>query len=90
RQSRYKAQRRKFEQYDQHDEIIYEPGKCIDCGLCVKITTEEKETLGLTFIARGFDVRVAVPFDRSIADGLKQTAKKCAKSCPTGALALKD
>jgi NADPH-dependent glutamate synthase beta subunit-like oxidoreductase/ferredoxin len=90
RQSKYKAQRRKFEQYDQHDEIIYEPGKCIDCGLCVKITSDEKETLGLTFISRGFDVRVAVPFDRSIADGLKQTAKKCANACPTGALALKD
>ncbi len=90
RQSKYKAQRRKFEQYDQHSEIIYEPGKCIDCGLCVKITAEEKETLGLTFIARGFDVRVAVPFDRSIADGLKQTALKCVNACPTGALALKD
>jgi NADPH-dependent glutamate synthase beta subunit-like oxidoreductase len=90
RQSKYKANRRKLEQYDQHDEIIYEPGKCIDCGLCVKITAEQKEPLGLTFISRGFDVRVAVPFDRSIAEGLKQTAKKCIKACPTGAMAIRD
>jgi ferredoxin len=82
--------RRLFVQQDQHPEIVYEPGKCIDCGLCVKIATGAREQLGLTFIGRGFDVRVAVPFDASLAQALQRTAAQCVAACPTGALVLKD
>jgi NADPH-dependent glutamate synthase beta subunit-like oxidoreductase len=87
---RYKGERRLFEQQLQHPDIVYEPGKCIDCGLCIKIAAESREELGLSFIGRGFDVRVAVPFDRSIADGLKLAAAKCVEACPTAALAFKN
>ncbi len=83
---RYKSERRSFVQNREHPDVIYEPGKCIACGLCVRIAEDAREELGLTFIGRGFDVRVAVPFDRSVAEGLKTTALKCAAACPTGAL----
>jgi ferredoxin len=90
RPGRYKSERRLFEQHTQHPEVIYEPGKCIGCGLCVQITAEAGEKLGLSFVGRGFDVRVAVPFGKSIAEGLKHTAYQCVEACPTGALAFKD
>ena len=90
RPNRYKGERRLFVQELKHPDIVYEPGKCIDCGLCIQIASDSGERLGLTFIGRGFDVRVAVPFDRSIADALKHTAKRCVEVCPTGALAFKD
>ncbi len=86
---RYKSQRRIFTQELQHPDVIYEAGKCIDCGLCVQTAENAGEELGLTFVGRGFDVRVAVPFDRSIAEALKHSAKKCVNACPTGALAFK-
>lgn len=70
-------------------DIIYEAGKCIDCGLCIQTAAKAGERLGLTFIGRGFDVRVAVPFGRSIADALKHSADQCVKACPTGALAFR-
>jgi NADPH-dependent glutamate synthase beta subunit-like oxidoreductase/ferredoxin len=89
RPGRYKADRRLFEQHTQHAEIIYEPGKCIGCGLCIQISASAGESLGLTFIGRGFDVRVAVPFDHSIAEGLKHAASQCVRACPTGALAFR-
>jgi predicted molibdopterin-dependent oxidoreductase YjgC len=90
RPGRYKAERRLFEQNTQHREVIYEPGKCISCGLCVQITAEAGEKFGLSFVGRGFDARVTVPFGRSVAEGLAQTASKCVGACPTGALAFKD
>ncbi|MHC4616909.1 MAG: FAD-dependent oxidoreductase [Planctomycetota bacterium] len=89
RPRRYKSELPLFVQQLQHPDIIYEPGKCIRCGLCIQIAAQAKESLGLTFIGRGFDVQVAVPFDHTIAEGLKQTAGRCAETCPTGALAFR-
>ncbi|HUW17932.1 MAG TPA: FAD-dependent oxidoreductase [Sedimentisphaerales bacterium] len=89
RARRYKSELPLFVQHLQHPDVIYEPGKCIRCGLCVQITSQAGEELGLTFIGRGFDVHVAVPFDHSIAEGLKRTASQCVEACPTGALAFK-
>ncbi len=71
-----------------HDLIIYEPEKCIRCGLCVEISGKE-ESLGLTYIGRGFDVRISVPFNETIAEAIKKTAAACVNACPTGALAFK-
>jgi NADPH-dependent glutamate synthase beta subunit-like oxidoreductase len=87
--SRFKSDRRPFIQHAQHPQVIYEPGKCIDCGLCVQIAANAKEALGLSFIGRGFDVRVAVPFGESVAQGLQTAAEQCVAACPTGALAMK-
>jgi NADPH-dependent glutamate synthase beta subunit-like oxidoreductase/ferredoxin len=88
--ARYKSERREFEQYIEHPEVIFEPGKCISCGLCVQITAQAGEPLGLSFVGRGFDARVTVPFGHSIAEGLTHTAAQCVTACPTGALAFKD
>lgn len=87
--NRYKGERRLFEQHVQHPDVIYEPGKCIDCGLCIQIASEAGESLGLTFIGRGFNVRMAVPFNHSIAEGLQKVSDQCVAACPTGALAFK-
>jgi len=86
--SRYRQHRPRFEQLVQPGGVIFEPGKCIRCGICVKLTELAREPLGLTFIGRGFQVRVAAPFNETIEAGLRITAKECVKCCPTGALAL--
>jgi ferredoxin len=85
--SRFHQQRRRFEQYGREDGVIFEPGKCIRCGICVKLTELAGEPLGLAFIGRGFDVRVGAPFDRAFQEGLLKSAEECVKHCPTGALA---
>ena len=74
---------------ESHPEIIHEPGKCISCGLCIQIAAQEEEGLGLSFIGRGFTMRVAVPFGESLREGLRKAARACAEACPTGALVLK-
>ncbi len=86
RQTWKPAQRRQV-QIVRHGCIIYEPGKCIACGICVRIAEKAKEPFGLTFIGRGFDVRVGVPFNESLEQGLQTVAADCIAACPTGALA---
>jgi ferredoxin len=90
-QRRFVFEKRKFFQKNiQHDFVVYEPGKCVKCGLCVQITKRAGEKLGLTFVNRGFDVRVETPFGEPLSEALKDTAGKCITSCPTGALSWRD
>jgi len=89
RASRYPSKRRSLERHFQHADIVFEPGKCILCGLCIQIAARAREPLGLTFIGRGFDMQVGVPLDGSLAEALKVTARQCAEACPTGALRLR-
>jgi NADH dehydrogenase/NADH:ubiquinone oxidoreductase subunit G len=72
-----------------HETVVYEAEKCIRCGLCVDITEKDGEDLGLTYVGRGFDVRIGVPFNEELGSTLTKVAEKCAKHCPTGAIALK-
>jgi len=89
-QKRFKSEERLTctKQY-QHDQIVYEASKCIKCGICVRITEKYKDEFGLTFIGRGFEVVVGVPFGESTAKGLKTAALEVADACPTGALSRK-
>ena len=86
---RYPGARRRFSRDHSHPEIIYEPGKCILCEACVRIAAEEGEEFGVAIVGRGFDVSVAAPFGKSIAEGLRHSAVRCAEACPSGALALR-
>ena len=87
---RYKGQRREFEQDAHHADVIFEPGKCIDCGLCIQIAAAAGESLGLTFVGRGFNVRVAVPLDGHLNEALSRAAAQCVAACPTAALTFRD
>ncbi len=87
---RYSGERRTFQQDIFHDEVIFEPGKCIDCGLCIELCRQAGEPLGLAFVGRGFDMRVAVPLDHTLREALMRAAEACVAACPTAALAWKD
>lgn len=70
-------------------DIIFQPGKCIQCGRCIEITETEGEPVGLTWIGRGFDVRVSPPPGRTWSEALQKTAEQCAEACPTAALTIR-
>ena len=84
--SRYRGSHRQVGQVKHAAGVVYEPGKCIDCGLCTQITSESGEELGLTFVGRGFNVQVGVPFDESLEKAIGSLAKQCVQACPTAAL----
>ena len=88
-QKRFQSDERfNVEKFIHREGIVYEPSKCIKCGICVRLTRQHQEEFGFTFIGRGFDVKVGVPFNESIQKGLEKTAEFVAKACPTGALAM--
>ncbi|MBT4814289.1 MAG: FAD-dependent oxidoreductase, partial [Lentisphaerae bacterium] len=71
------TERSLFRQIRQHASVVYEPGKCIKCGLCTRITETRGEELGLSFVGRGFDVHVGVPFSDALSAALTKTAEEC-------------
>lgn len=90
-QYEFKADERKQVQlFCKGHNIVFEPGKCIKCGLCIRVSKRAGEKLGMTMLGRGYDAHVAVPFNNAIQDGLKICAEECIKICPTGALAYVD
>jgi ferredoxin len=86
---RFRGERRAFERDETHPEVVYEAGKCILCGLCVRIAERDGVRPGVSFAGRGFPTRVRVPFEGTVAEGLGEAARRCAEACPTGALALR-
>ncbi len=86
---RFRGERRRFSRDETHPSVVYEPGKCILCNACVQAAEEAGEELGLAIVGRGFEARMAVPFEGRLADGLTRGARRCAEVCPTGALALR-
>ena len=86
---RYPGPRRRYRQDASHAAVLLEPGKCIACGLCIEIAAAAGEALGLSFVGRGFDVRLSVPLDGLMAEALEKSAAACVAACPTAALAWK-
>ena len=87
---RFGRQRRRYSQELHPGEVIFEAGKCILCGICIEIARSAAEPLGLSFVGRGFDVRVAAPFEHSFAEGLQKAAEDCVTHCPTGAITFRE
>jgi len=89
-QKRFKPEQRQLcTKQEQHENVIYEPSKCIKCGICVRLTAKHQEDFGFTFIGRGFDVVVGIPFHENLGAGLKKVALEVADACPTGAISRK-
>jgi predicted molibdopterin-dependent oxidoreductase YjgC len=66
--------------------LIFEHGKCIKCGLCVRVCEDSKEEPALCFINRGFISVISEPLTEEFDSILMTQADICVSVCPTGAL----
>lgn len=70
--------------------ILFEPGKCIRCGICVALTRRPGGGPGMAFTGRGLDSRVGPTSGATLAEALGAEAEECVRACPTGALAFEN
>jgi formate dehydrogenase major subunit len=87
--SRYAGAHRDFSMDDSHPDVLFEPGKCILCGICVRMCDEVLKVPALGFVNRGFDSRIAPPLRKSLKDVDFDGIVRLVDACPTGALTLK-
>ena len=63
-------------------------GKCILCGLCVRICDEVAKQGILGLVGRGFTTVIKPEFNKPETIAICASCKKCAEGCPTGALKI--
>ncbi|MDR1797020.1 MAG: FAD-dependent oxidoreductase [Clostridiales Family XIII bacterium] len=71
---------------DGHPFIVREEGKCILCGLCVRVCEEVAGVAALGLVGRGFDTEVRPEMERPLAESGCVACGQCVSACPTGAL----
>lgn len=89
KQSRFSGERIRFSQLVFRD-YIFEQGKCIKCGICTRISEKKRIKYGFSFLKRGFDTRVGVPFNKYENPELNGIMSSIIMNCPTGALAYNE
>jgi formate dehydrogenase alpha subunit len=67
--------------------ILRDYDRCISCFRCTRICAEVEGDFAIAPAGRGFDTRIATPFDRGLADSPCTYCGQCVQTCPTGALA---
>ena len=75
--------------YDnRHPVIMHDRGKCIKCGICVKVCKEVVNQSLLSPQRRGYFTFVSTAFNKGLPLSCAD-CMACAKECPVGALDLK-
>lgn len=66
--------------------LIFENAKCIKCGICVRMSTDETKNPSLCFTGRGFMIILSEPLAWEFNDVLRTGLDEIIRHCPTGAL----
>ena len=69
--------------------FVRDYNKCILCERCVKACGEVQFVEAIDFSHRGFNTKVATPYDRSLLESTCIFCGQCVASCPVGALTEK-
>lgn len=70
---------------DDHPLVIYDPNKCILCGRCVRICSEQQGAGALGFVNRGFDTTIRPALDQPLLETDCDACGQCIQTCPTAA-----
>lgn len=74
---------------DNHPFIVRDPGKCILCGLCLKVCREMEGSSALSFYETDNVLTIGPNDHRPLDMTVCVACGHCATACPTGALSFK-
>jgi len=69
-----------------NSKLIFENAKCIKCGICVRMSTDETNKPSLCFTGRGFMTLISEPLTWEFNDVMRTGIDEIIRYCPTGAL----
>jgi bidirectional [NiFe] hydrogenase diaphorase subunit len=69
--------------------FTFDPNKCVLCGKCVWVCTEQVRIGAIGFTRRGFKRTVSTYQDQPLAESRCTQCGECVKVCPVGALTFK-
>jgi len=73
-----------------HPFIALDMNKCVLCGRCVRICSNEiVGANALGFVARGYETKLKPALDRPLLETTCESCGMCAATCPTGAIEAK-
>jgi predicted molibdopterin-dependent oxidoreductase YjgC len=88
--SRFQGEKHMYPLDDSNPFFVRDYNKCILCERCVNVCRDVQfvEAIGVTH--RGFNTKVAAPYDRSLLDSTCIFCGQCIAACPVGALVEKN
>jgi formate dehydrogenase major subunit len=84
--SRFEGKRHHYPVDSNNPFITRDYNKCILCERCVRACGEVQGIYAIDYARRGFDTKVATPFDRGLKGSACTFCGQCVQACPTGAL----
>ena len=70
--------------------IVRDMSKCILCGRCEEVCSQNQGIMVMAKENRGFDTVVVPPYGKKLADTCCVNCGQCAQVCPVGAISIKD
>ena len=87
--SRFVGEKSPAKNDEEHKYILRDSGKCILCGLCVRVCSQIMDIGAIGLAGRGFTTVVSPEFYKSLGDSQCISCGQCVSLCPTGALVEK-
>jgi formate dehydrogenase major subunit len=89
-QERFKGKLETHPIDETHEFISRDPNKCIMCGLCVRICSEQQGAGVLGFVSRGYNTIITPSFEMPFGEDTRcENCGQCISTCPVGALTEK-
>jgi predicted molibdopterin-dependent oxidoreductase YjgC len=89
KESRIKGEKHNYPVDLSNPFIVRDYNKCILCERCTRACNEIQMIGAIDYINRGFNTKVAVPYNRGLIESDCKFCGQCVQACPVGALTEK-